>query len=93
MFSRPAVTAAALALASLTLAVPQTVRADAVTIMSVQSGHSIVLNTGGLTRVAVGDSRIAGVGPGTVRLSIGLEDLDDLIEDITQALTAADAAA
>jgi cystathionine beta-lyase/cystathionine gamma-synthase len=37
--------------------------------------------------------RIAGVGPGTVRLSIGLEDLDDLIEDITQALTAADAAA
>jgi cystathionine beta-lyase/cystathionine gamma-synthase len=36
--------------------------------------------------------RIAGVGPGTVRLSIGLEELDDLIEDITQALTAADAA-
>jgi len=36
--------------------------------------------------------RIAGVGPGTVRLSIGLEDPDDLIEDITQALTAADAA-
>jgi Flp pilus assembly secretin CpaC len=71
MFSRPAVTAAALALASLTLAVPQTVRADAVTIMSVQSGHSIVLNTGGLTRVAVGDSRIAGVVPiGTSQLVV-----------------------
>ena len=34
--------------------------------------------------------RIAGVGPGTVRLSIGLEDIDDLLEDIGQALAAAD---
>ena len=33
--------------------------------------------------------RIAGVGPGTVRLSIGLEDIDDLLEDIAQALAAA----
>lgn len=32
--------------------------------------------------------RIAGVGAGTVRLSIGLEDIDDLLEDIAQALTA-----
>jgi cystathionine beta-lyase/cystathionine gamma-synthase len=30
--------------------------------------------------------RLSGVGPGTVRLSIGLEDGDDLIEDIAQAL-------
>ena len=36
--------------------------------------------------------RISGVGPGTVRLSIGLEDLEDLIEDLAQALTAADSA-
>jgi cystathionine beta-lyase/cystathionine gamma-synthase len=34
--------------------------------------------------------RIAGVGPGTVRLSVGLEDVDDLIEDIAQALAAAE---
>jgi O-succinylhomoserine sulfhydrylase len=27
-----------------------------------------------------------GIGPGTVRLSVGLEDTDDLIEDIAQAL-------
>ena len=27
-----------------------------------------------------------GIGPGTVRLSVGLEDADDLIEDIAQAL-------
>jgi cystathionine beta-lyase/cystathionine gamma-synthase len=30
--------------------------------------------------------RISGVGDGTVRLSIGLEDIDDLIEDIGRAL-------
>jgi cystathionine beta-lyase/cystathionine gamma-synthase len=33
--------------------------------------------------------RLAGIGPGTVRLSIGLEDIEDLIEDIAQALVAA----
>ncbi len=36
--------------------------------------------------------RISGVGPGTVRLSIGLEDIDDLLEDIAQALAAASGA-
>jgi cystathionine beta-lyase/cystathionine gamma-synthase len=30
--------------------------------------------------------RQSGIGPGTVRLSIGLEDIDDLIADIDQAL-------
>jgi cystathionine beta-lyase/cystathionine gamma-synthase len=33
------------------------------------------------------------IGPGTVRLSIGLEDTDDLIEDLEQALSAASATA
>jgi cystathionine beta-lyase/cystathionine gamma-synthase len=33
--------------------------------------------------------RQAGIGSGTVRLSIGLEDNDDLLEDIEQALAAA----
>lgn len=32
--------------------------------------------------------RIAGLGPGTVRLSIGLEDPDDLLADLQQALAA-----
>jgi len=31
-------------------------------------------------------ARQSGIGPGTVRLSIGLEDLGDLIADIDQAL-------
>ncbi|MEI9420504.1 O-succinylhomoserine sulfhydrylase [Mesorhizobium sp. Cs1299R1N1] len=30
-----------------------------------------------------------GIGPGTLRLSVGLEDADDLLEDIAQALQAA----
>jgi cystathionine beta-lyase/cystathionine gamma-synthase len=34
--------------------------------------------------------RQAGVGAGTVRLSIGLEDADDLLEDLQQALAAAE---
>ena len=31
----------------------------------------------------------AGIGPGTIRLSIGLEDPDDLIEDLSRAFRAA----
>ena len=30
--------------------------------------------------------RGAGVGPGTVRVSIGIEDPEDLVEDLRQAL-------
>ncbi len=37
--------------------------ADQVTLLSVQSGHSVLLKAEGLTRVAVGDGRIAGVVP------------------------------
>jgi cystathionine beta-lyase/cystathionine gamma-synthase len=36
--------------------------------------------------------RLSGIGPGTVRLAIGLEDVDDLIEDLQQALGAAQTA-
>lgn len=38
-------------------------RAAGVTMLSVQSGHSLLLSAPGLTRVAVGDGRIAGVLP------------------------------
>jgi O-acetylhomoserine (thiol)-lyase len=34
----------------------------------------------------------AGVGPDMVRLSVGLEDLDDILYDLDQALSAAQAA-
>jgi len=35
------------------------------------------------------EQRLAGVGPGTIRLSVGIEHIDDIIEDLDQALTAA----
>jgi len=39
------------------------VKADSVSLLSVQSGHTLLLRAEGLTRVAVGDGRIAGVVP------------------------------
>jgi pilus assembly protein CpaC len=39
------------------------VQADTVHLLSIQSGHSVLLQTAGLSRVAVGDGRIAGVVP------------------------------
>jgi cystathionine beta-lyase/cystathionine gamma-synthase len=33
--------------------------------------------------------QLSGIAPGTVRLSIGLEDVDDLLADVAQALEAA----
>jgi O-acetylhomoserine (thiol)-lyase len=34
----------------------------------------------------------AGIGPGTIRLSIGLEQVEDLIDDLGRALKAAEKA-
>ena len=42
---------------------PVAVGADEVTQLSLRSGHSMVLSEPGLTRVAVGDGRIAGAAP------------------------------
>jgi O-acetylhomoserine (thiol)-lyase len=39
--------------------------------------------------VSAEDLARAGIGEGTIRLSIGLEDPDDLIEDLSRALHAA----
>ncbi len=45
--------------------------AETVSLLSVQSGHSVLLQTPGLSRVAVGDGRIAGVLPiGTAQLVV-----------------------
>jgi O-acetylhomoserine (thiol)-lyase len=35
------------------------------------------------------DLQKAGIGPGTIRLSIGLEDAEDLIQDLDRALAVA----
>ena len=37
-------------------------------------------------RMSIAELRAAGVEPGTVRVSVGLEDPEDLIEDLRQAL-------
>ena len=44
-------------------------------------------------RMVVAALARAGIGPGTIRLSIGLEDADDLIDDLKRALKAAEKAA
>lgn len=45
--------------------------ADSIQLLSIQTGHSVILNAGGLSRVAVGDGRIAGVVPvGTSQLVV-----------------------
>ena len=60
-----------LAAASLGLTAPAAAVAQSVQLLSVESGHSVLLQTPGLSRVAVGDARIAGVLPiGTSQLVV-----------------------
>ena len=52
--------------------------------------ESLVSVPSSMTHASVPDAKKAEIGltPGLVRLSVGIEDGDDLIEDITQALEA-----
>jgi pilus assembly protein CpaC len=53
------------------LSAPAAAPAETVSLLSVQSGHSVLMQTPGLSRVAVGDGRIAGVLPiGTTQLVV-----------------------
>jgi O-acetylhomoserine (thiol)-lyase len=56
--------------------------------------RSLVIHPASTTHFRMTDEalRSAGIGPGTIRLSIGLEDPDDLIEDLKRALKAAEKA-
>jgi O-acetylhomoserine (thiol)-lyase len=58
---------------------------------NVGDAKSLVIHPATTThyRMSDEDLRKAGIGPGTVRLSIGLEDAADLIEDLGRALAAA----
>ncbi len=53
--------------------------------------RSLVIHPASTTHFRMGDEALAtaGIGPGTIRLSIGLEDADDLIDDLKRALKAA----
>jgi O-acetylhomoserine (thiol)-lyase len=58
---------------------------------NVGDAKSLVIHPASTThyRMSDEDLRKAGIGPGTVRLSIGLEDPEDLVEDLGRALRAA----
>ncbi|HEY2187792.1 MAG TPA: O-acetylhomoserine aminocarboxypropyltransferase [Caldimonas sp.] len=53
--------------------------------------RSLVIHPASTTHFRMDDAALAraGIGPATIRLSIGLEDADDLIDDLQRALKAA----
>ena len=55
---------------------------------NVGDAKSLVIHPASTThyRMSDDDLKRAGIGPGTVRLSVGLEDVGDLIEDLERAL-------
>jgi len=57
--------------------------------------RSLVIHPASTTHFRMDDAALAGAGitPGTIRLSIGLEDADDLIDDLKRAFKAAERAA
>jgi O-acetylhomoserine (thiol)-lyase len=57
--------------------------------------RSLVIHPASTTHFRMDDAalRQAGIGAGTIRLSIGLEDADDLLDDLKRALKAAEKAA
>jgi O-acetylhomoserine (thiol)-lyase len=58
---------------------------------NVGDAKSLVIHPASTThyRMSDEDLRKAGIGPGTIRLSIGLEDAQDLIQDLERALALA----
>ncbi len=61
---------------------------------NVGDARSLVIHPASTTHFRMSDEALAaaGIGPGTIRLSIGLEDPDDLIDDLKRALKAAEKA-
>jgi O-acetylhomoserine (thiol)-lyase len=62
---------------------------------NVGDARSLVIHPASTTHFRMDDAALtsAGIGPGTIRLSVGLEDADDLIEDLKRALKVAEKAA
>jgi cystathionine gamma-synthase/O-acetylhomoserine (thiol)-lyase len=50
--------------------------------------HSVVSHVASTTHRQLDDAALAaaGIGPGAVRISVGLEDPEDLVADLVQAL-------
>ncbi len=62
---------------------------------NVGDARSLVIHPASTTHFRMDDAALAaaGIGPGTVRLSIGLESADDLVDDLKRALKTAEKAA
>jgi O-acetylhomoserine (thiol)-lyase len=62
---------------------------------NVGDARSLVIHPASTTHSRMDDAALAqaGIGPGTIRLSVGLEDADDLLEDLKRALKVAEKAA
>jgi O-acetylhomoserine (thiol)-lyase len=58
---------------------------------NVGDAKSLVIHPASTTHFRMSEAALlaAGIGPGTIRLSVGLEQADDLIEDLERALNAA----
>jgi O-acetylhomoserine (thiol)-lyase len=58
---------------------------------NVGDARSLVIHPATTTHRQLSDEELtgAGIGPGTIRLSVGLEDLDDLLADLRRGLDAA----
>jgi O-acetylhomoserine (thiol)-lyase len=61
---------------------------------NVGDSKSLVIHPASTTHFRMSDEALAqaGIGAGTIRLSVGLEDPDDLIDDLKRALKAAEKA-
>jgi O-acetylhomoserine (thiol)-lyase len=57
---------------------------------NVGDAKSLVIHPASTTHFRMDDAALlaAGIGPGTIRLSIGLEDPQDLMDDLSVALRA-----
>ena len=56
----------------------------------VADAHTCVLHPASSTHRQMSDEELiaAGVGPDLIRLSVGIEDVEDILEDVKQALAA-----
>ncbi len=57
---------------------------------NVGDSKSLIIHPASTTHRQLNDDELtaAGVGPGTIRLSVGIEDIDDLIWDLAQGFAA-----
>ena len=64
----------------------------AVNAVHVAAARTLVLHPASATHRQLTDEQLvaAGISPGMIRFSVGIEDIDDIIEDIEQALAAID---